>query len=89
MPTDQAAVARIDSGTTDRHASAHAAAAPVAAAALPVRPRLTAASAPLTREVVTLMTPGQEPELLTLGYLRNQRLVERFIRTSAVRTSSA
>jgi FdhD protein len=27
------------------------------------------------REVVTLMTLGAEPELLTLGYLRNQRLV--------------
>jgi FdhD protein len=28
------------------------------------------------RELVTLMTLGAEPELLTLGYLRNQRLVE-------------
>jgi FdhD protein len=28
------------------------------------------------REVVTLMTLGAEPELLALGYLRNQRLVE-------------
>ncbi len=28
------------------------------------------------REVVTLMTLGTYPELLTLGYLRNQRLVE-------------
>ncbi len=28
------------------------------------------------REVVTLMTLGTHPELLTLGYLRNQRLVE-------------
>ena len=74
--------------------------------AVPVRPRLTAASAPLTREVevldefgqrrtmhipaerpltlyldkrevVTLMTLGAAPELLVLGYLRNQRLVER------------
>jgi FdhD protein len=68
-------------------------------------PRLTAARAPLTREVltvdefgeqrwisipaerdltvyvdkrelVTLMTLGAQPELLVLGYLRNQRLVE-------------
>jgi FdhD protein len=28
------------------------------------------------RELVTLMTLGAEPELLTLGYLRNQRLVD-------------
>jgi FdhD protein len=28
------------------------------------------------RELVTLMTLGAEPELLVLGYLRNQRLVE-------------
>lgn len=28
------------------------------------------------REVVTLMTLGNHPELLTLGYLRNQRLIE-------------
>ena len=28
-------------------------------------------------EIVTLMTMGAQPELLTLGYLRNQRLVER------------
>ena len=28
------------------------------------------------REVVTLMTLGSQPELLTLGYLRNQRLIE-------------
>jgi len=75
-------------------------------AAPTARPRLSAASAPLTREVevldefgkrrtlqipteqpltlyldkrevVTLMTLGSAPELLTLGYLRNQRLVER------------
>lgn len=71
----------------------------------PLRPRLTAAGAALTREfevmdeygqrrvihlpteraltvfvdkreLVTLMTLGAEPELLTLGYLRNQRLVD-------------
>ena len=70
------------------------------------RPRLTAATAPLThevnvldefgatrrisipaeraltvfvdnRELVTLMTLGAAPELLVLGYLRNQRLVDR------------
>ena len=70
------------------------------------RPRLTAAQAPLTREIavrdefgatrtisipaeraltvfvdkrelVTLMTLGAAPELLVLGYLRNQRLVDR------------
>lgn len=29
-----------------------------------------------TREIVTLMTLGREPELLTLGYLRNQGLVD-------------
>jgi len=29
------------------------------------------------RELVTLMTLGAEPELLVLGYLRNQRLVDR------------
>jgi len=29
------------------------------------------------RELVTLMTLGAMPELLVLGYLRNQRLVER------------
>jgi len=29
------------------------------------------------REVVTLMTLGTRPEALTLGYLRNQRLIER------------
>ena len=28
-------------------------------------------------EIVTLMTMGAQPELLTLGYLRNQQLVER------------
>ena len=70
-----------------------------------VKPRLSAASAPLTsevsvldehgerrsvsipaeraltvfvdkRELVTLMTLGAAPELLVLGYLRNQRLVD-------------
>jgi FdhD protein len=105
MPTDHAAVARIDRGPTDSHASAFVAPAPAEAVALPARPRLTAASAPLTREVevldefgqrrtlhipaerpltlyldkhevVTLMTLGSAPELLTLGYLRNQRLVD-------------
>ena len=29
------------------------------------------------RELVTLMTLGAAPEALTLGYLRNQRLVDR------------
>ncbi len=72
---------------------------------MPIRLRLTNASAPLTREVdvrdefdatrtisipaerpltvfvdrrelVTLMTLGAAPELLVLGYLRNQRLVD-------------
>lgn len=75
------------------------------AAAAPLLPRLTQASALLThtvdvinelgereqvqipaerpltvyvdkRELVTLMTLGAQPELLVLGYLRNQRLVE-------------
>lgn len=38
------------------------------------------------REVVTLMTLGQAPEALAIGYLRNQRLVERIedIRTCQV-----
>jgi len=74
-------------------------------ASVPLLPRLTAASAPLThevnvrdefgaerriaipaeraltvfvdkRELVTLMTLGAAPELLVLGYLRNQRLVD-------------
>lgn len=73
--------------------------------ATPTRPRLSAARAPLTREVevvnehgereqvhipaerdltiyvdrrelVTLMTLGAQPELLVLGYLLNQRLVQ-------------
>ncbi len=40
-----------------------------------------AAEAPLTlylnkREIVTLMTLGQHPEALALGYLRNQRLIK-------------
>jgi FdhD protein len=72
---------------------------------MPILPHLSAASAPLTREVdvldefgatrsisipaeraltvfvdkrelVTLMTLGAAPELLVLGYLRNQRLVD-------------
>lgn len=59
MPTDHAAVARADREPDNSHVSAFAAAAPVAAApvaaaALPARPRLTAASAPLTREVEVL-----------------------------------
>ena len=41
-----------------------------------------AAERPLTlyidkREVVTLMTLGRQPELLVLGWLRNQRLIDR------------
>lgn len=36
------------------------------------------------REVVTLMTLGTYPEALTLGYLRNQRLVERLEEIEAV-----
>jgi FdhD protein len=44
-------------------------------------PVAIAAERPLTlyidkREIVTLMTLGAQPELLTLGYLRNQRLVQ-------------
>ena len=46
------------------------------------RPAHVAGESPLTlkvddREVVTLMTLGTYPEALALGYLRNQRLVER------------
>ena len=45
-----------------------------------VRPTSIAGEHPLTlyvdkREIVTLMTLGQAPEALTIGYLRNQRLV--------------
>ncbi len=45
-------------------------------------PTAIAAERPLTlyvdkREIVTLMTLGGDPEALALGYLRNQRLVER------------
>jgi FdhD protein len=78
--------------------------APVIERAAPLRPRLTRAQAPQTREVtvidefgqqraihipnerpltlyvdkrelVTLMTLGAAPELLALGYLRNQQLI--------------
>ena len=77
---------------------------PVTDSTLPLLPRMTAARAPLTRditavnefgeqttvsipaeraltvyvdkrELVTLMTLGAHPELLVLGFLRNQRLV--------------
>ena len=46
------------------------------------RPAHVAGESPLTlkvddREVVTLMTLGTYPEALALGYLRNQRLIER------------
>ena len=34
------------------------------------------------REIVTLMTLGAHPELLVLGYLRNQRLVGCLLYTS-------
>ncbi len=37
-----------------------------------------------TREVVTLMTLGQAPEALALGYLRNQRLVKSIDEIAAV-----
>ena len=36
------------------------------------------------REIVTLMTLGTHPELLTLGYLRNQRMLERLEDVAAV-----
>jgi FdhD protein len=36
------------------------------------------------REIVTLMTLGTHPELLTLGYLRNQRMLERLDDVAAV-----
>jgi FdhD protein len=36
------------------------------------------------REIVTLMTLGQAPEALTIGYLRNQRLVESIEEIAAV-----
>ena len=48
-----------------------------------------AAERPLTlyldkREVVTLMTLGTQPELLVLGWLRNQRLIDRPERITAI-----
>ena len=93
---DEPAEQQGDGGGTDRNAEK------IARAAV----RLTAARAPLTREIevrdefgaartisipaeraltvfvdnrelVTLMTLGAAPELLVLGYLRNQRLVEK------------
>lgn len=36
------------------------------------------------REIVTLMTLGQNPEALVLGYLRNQRLVEHLREVAAI-----
>ena len=36
------------------------------------------------REIVTLMTLGTHPELLTLGYLRNQRMLERLEDVAAI-----
>jgi len=36
------------------------------------------------REIVTLMTLGTRPEALTLGYLRNQRLIERIEEVDSV-----
>ena len=36
------------------------------------------------REIVTLMTLGTHPELLTLGYLRNQRMLERIEDVAAI-----
>ncbi len=53
-----------------------------------VRPAI-AGEAPLTlyvdkREIVTLMTLGQHPEALAIGYLRNQRLLDSIEQISAV-----
>src|SRR3990167_5123430 len=36
------------------------------------------------REIVTLMTLGQAPEALAIGYLRNQRLVQSIAEIAAV-----
>ena len=52
-------------------------------------PTAIAGESPLTlyidkREIVTLMTLGQAPEALALGYLRNQRLVESLADIAAV-----
>ena len=52
-------------------------------------PTAIAGEHPLTlyidkREIVTLMTLGQAPEALALGYLRNQRLVRRLDEIAAV-----
>jgi len=54
-----------------------------------VVPTAIAGEHPLTlyvdrREIVTLMTLGQAPEALAIGYLRNQRLVERIEEIVAV-----
>src|SRR5688500_1004613 len=54
-----------------------------------VLPTPIAGEHPLTlyvdkREIVTLMTLGQEPEALALGYLRNQRLVTSIDEIAAV-----
>jgi FdhD protein len=55
----------------------------------PLQPKLTRASKPLTlyvdkREIVTLMTLGQAPEALAIGYLRNQRLLKSIEEIEAV-----
>ena len=52
-------------------------------------PTAIAGENPLTlyvdkREIVTLMTLGQAPEALALGYLRNQRLVQSIGEIAAV-----
>ena len=54
-----------------------------------VREMHVAGEFPLTikvddREIVTLMTLGTHPELLTLGYLRNQRMLERLEDVAAI-----
>jgi len=52
-------------------------------------PTAIAGENPLTlyvdkREIVTLMTLGQAPEALAIGYLRNQRLVQSIAEIAAV-----
>lgn len=54
-----------------------------------LREQHIAAERPLTvyvdkREIVTLMTLGTRPELLVLGWLRNQRLVDRIGRIASI-----
>ena len=59
-----------------------------------MKPTPIAGEHPLTlyvdkREIVTLMTLGQAPEALAIGYLRNQRLVKSIEDIEAVQIESS